>query len=281
MTSKLLHRLGLPETTRALVVSCSGLGVSHATTQGVLGALRLGVATTASLMVPCPWARDAAGRATNRDDLGVAITLNAENDQLRWGPITTAPTLHDGDGGFPRTAEDLWDHADVEEVRREGRAQLERAVQWGIDVTHLSSHLDALLLRPEFYDVYLDLAVEFGLPIRLPEPAAEARVQFPLRDLAEEASVLHVDRVVSLRSTGSRTALLEVLRSLEPGVTEVRLRPAIDSAELRAYAPDWANRVDDYNLATGDAELAAVLSGVRRLGYRELRAAQRSSPTPR
>lgn len=276
VTTPLLHQLGLPEGTRALVVSCSGLGVSHATTQGVLAALRLGVATTASLMVPCPWARDAAARATNLDDLGVQLTLNAENDHLRWGPITMSPTLHDGDGGFPRTIEDLWDHADVEEVRREGRAQLERAVQWGIDVTHLASHLDALLLRPEFFDVYLDLAAEFRLPIRLPEPTIEARVRFPLRALAAEADVVHVDRVLSLRSTGSRAALLDVLRGLEPGVTEVRLRPAIDTAELRAYAPDWAHRIDDYNLATGDAELASVLTGVRSIGYRELRAAQRA-----
>jgi chitin disaccharide deacetylase len=271
-----LERLGLPAGTRALLVSCSGLGLSHATNQGVYGALRLGLGTSASLMVPCPWARDAAARY-HADDVGVQLALNADNDRIRWGPITFAPSLVDGDGGFPRTIDDLWDHADVDELRRECRAQLERAMQWGIDVTHLATHLDALTLRPEFFDVYLELAEEFGLPIRLPDEATESRVQFPLRELAAEAGVLHADRVVSLRSAGSRHALLDLLRELAPGITEVRLRPAADTPELRAYAPDWSSRVEEYELATGDAELSAVLAGVRLIGYAELRRAQRKA----
>lgn len=276
MTTNLLTELGLESSARALLISCSGLGVSHAANQGVYASLRLGVATTAAVMVPCPWARDAAARYSG-DDVGVQFTLNAEYDSYRWAPITMAPTLLDGDGGFPRTVEDLWDHADVDELRRECRAQLERAKQWGFEVTHLSSHLDALTLRPEFFDVYLDLAVEFGLPIRLPETTHEQRAQFPLRELAAEAGVIHADRVVSLRTEGSRAALLEGLRGLGPGVTEVRLRPAVDSSELRAYAADWPTRVEDHNLATGDAELNAVLASFHRIGYRALRDVQRAS----
>lgn len=270
----LLERLGLDPGTRALLVSCGGLGVSHASNQAVYAALRLGVATTAALLVPCPWSRDAAARYRD-DDIGVELTANAEYERYRWGPITMSPTLVDGDGGFPRTVEDLWDHADVDELRRETRAQVARALQWGFDVSHLGSHLDALTLRPEFFDIYLDLAEEFKLPIRLPDEATESRVQFPLRELAAEAGALHADRVVSLRSAGSREALLAALRDLTPGVTEVRLRPAMDSSELRAFDPDWNTRVSEYHLVTGDAELAAVLTSVRPIGYRALRDAQR------
>ena len=94
-------------------------------------------------MVPAPWARDAAAQYRG-EDIGVGLTLNAEHDLYRWGPITHAPSLLDGDGGFPRTAADLWDHADLDEVRRECRAQLERAIYWGFDVSHLDAHLDAV-----------------------------------------------------------------------------------------------------------------------------------------
>ena len=270
-----LERLGLEPGTRALLICCDGLGMSHASNQAVLAALRLGVATTSSLLVPCPWSRDAATRYRAHDDIGVQIVGNAEFEHYRWGPITMSPTLVDGDGGFPRTVEDLWDHADVDELRREARAQVARAVHWGIDVTHLGSHLDALTLRPEFYDVYLELAEEFDLPIRLPDEPAESRVQFPLRDLAAEVGVLHADRVVSLRSTGSRAALLDVLRTTTPGLTELHLSPAVDSSELRAFAPEWRRRVTEYQLLTGDAELTTVLNSVRLIGYRELRDAQR------
>ena len=112
-------------------------------TSACYDALRDGVATSASLMVPAPWAREAAARYRG-EDVGVHLTLNAEHDLYRWGPITHAPSLLDGDGGFPRTVDDLWDHADLDEVRRECRAQIERAIVWGFDVSHLDSHLAAL-----------------------------------------------------------------------------------------------------------------------------------------
>ncbi|MFN0025930.1 MAG: ChbG/HpnK family deacetylase [Acidimicrobiales bacterium] len=273
MTTTLEH-LGLEPGTRALLVSCGGLGLSYASNQAVYTALRLGLGTTTALMVPCPWSRDAAARYRH-DDVGVQLTLNAEYERYRWGPITMSPTLVDGDGGFPRTVEDLWDHADVDELRREGRAQIARALQWGFDVTHLGTHLDALTLRPEFFDVYLELAEEFDLPIRLPDEPTESRAQFPLRELAAEAKVLHPDRVLSVHSAGSREALLALLRELTPGVTEVRLRPAADSSELRAFDPEWKARVAEYQLVTGDAELTAVMSSVRPIGYRALLEAQR------
>ena len=91
-------------------------------------------------MVPCPWARAAAVEYRG-EDVGVHLTLNAEFDLYRWGPITQSPSLLDGDGGFPRTVDDVWDHADLDEVRRECRAQIERAIYWGFDVSHLDAHM--------------------------------------------------------------------------------------------------------------------------------------------
>ena len=117
----LAERLGFPPDAKLLIVNCNDLGSSHAANLGVYEALREGVATSATLMVPCPWARDAAARYRG-EDVGVHLTLNAEYDLYRWGPITHAPSLLDGDGGFPRTLEDVWDHADLDEVRRELRA---------------------------------------------------------------------------------------------------------------------------------------------------------------
>ena len=184
-----LERLGRPPHGQLLLVTCDGFGVSHAANQGVLNALRGGIGTSASLAMACPWARSAALGVTD-EDIGVSLTLNAEYPAYRWGPITQSPTLLDGDGGFPRTTDDLWEHADVLEVRRECQAQLERAMQWGIDVTHLANHLDALALRPEFFGVYVDLAEDYGLPIRLPGSALEARAAFPLRRLAAESAEL-------------------------------------------------------------------------------------------
>ena len=231
----------------------------------------------AGLLVPGPWAREAAARYRG-EDVGVQLTLNSEHDLLRWGPITYCPSLLDGDGGFPRTPEDLWDHADTEEVRRECRAQIERAIYWGFDVSHLSCHLGALESRPEFFDVALEMAADFGLPLRLPDAAAEARLGFPLRELAAQEKVLspdHLIRVTGGRSTGA--ALDQLLSGLQPGVTEVVLRPAIDSAEIRAAIPDWPARVADHDLSMTSDSLKVLMArpGVHLIGYRQLRDLQR------
>jgi predicted glycoside hydrolase/deacetylase ChbG (UPF0249 family) len=275
--SSLAERLGYSADTRLLIVNCDDLGMCHAANEGVYESLRDGFGTSASLMVPCPWAREAAARYRG-EDVGVHLTLNAEFELYRWGPCTQAPSLLGGDGGFPATLPDVWDHADLDEARRELRAQVERAILWGFDVTHLDSHMGTLQLRPEFFDIYLDLAVDFALPIRLSDADTQAAVGFPFRDLAAEEGVLSPDHfVVVAGGVGSRRTVEKVIMDLRPGVTEVYLHPATDSTELRSLAPDWAERVDDHALLTRDSELRAMVqrSGAVLMGWRELRDLQR------
>jgi chitin disaccharide deacetylase len=277
VTTTLAEKLGYPADARLLIVNCDDLGKCHAANVGVYAALRDGVATSASLMVPAPWAREAAARYRG-EDVGVHLTLNAEHDLFRWGPITHSPSLLDGDGGFPRTLDDVWEHADVEEARRECRAQLERAIYWGFDVSHVDSHLSALELRPEFFDVYLELAVEFGLPVRLGDASTERSVGFPFRRLAAEEGVVSPDHFVRVRGMGSRRAIERALVDLPAGVTEVYLHPAIDSAELRSLAPEWSAYVDDFDFATAPGALGSLVqrAGATLIGYRELRDLQRA-----
>jgi hypothetical protein len=53
----------------------------------------------------------------------------------------------------------------------------------------------------------------------------------------------------------------------------------VDTPELRAFAPDWAARVDDHDLITGHSSLRALATraGATLIGYRELRDLQRAS----
>ncbi len=274
--STVAERLGYPSEAKLLILNCADLGLCHAANVGVYDALREGIGTSGTLLVPAPWARESASRFRG-DDIGVQLTLNAEHDRYRWAPITQAPSLLDGDGGFPRTVTDVWDHADLDEVRRECRAQVERAVLWGFDISHLDAHLDALLLRPEFFDIYLELAVDFALPLRLLGAESEPNVGFPVRKLAADEGVLFADHFAAVPPTGNRQAFLDLLGSLEAGVTEVSLRPAIDTPELRAIATDWRARVADEVLLVADRGLDQSVSeaGVTLIGYRPLREAMR------
>jgi predicted glycoside hydrolase/deacetylase ChbG (UPF0249 family) len=274
----LAERLGHEPDARLLIVNCDDLGACHAANVGVYESLRQGIATSASLMVPCPWAREAAARYRG-EDVGVHLTLNAEYDLYRWGPITHAPSLLDGDGGFPRTVTDAWEHADLDEVRRECRAQIERAILWGFDVSHLDSHMGTLQLKPEFFDIYLEMAIDFRLPLRLSGASSERNIGFPFRQLAADEGVVFPDNFLVVRGVGSRRTVEKAIADLRPGVTEIYVHPAVDTAELRSLAPDWSARVDDHDLVTNDRGLRALLdrAGVKLIGFRELRDLQRSA----
>ena len=273
----LAERLGHAADAKLVIISCDDLGSSHAANEGVYRALRRGAATCASLMVPAPWARHAASLYRG-EDIGVHLTLNCEHELYQWGPITHAPSLLSGDGGFPRSIDDLWEHADSEEVLRECRAQIERSIAWGIDVTHLAPHLSAITLRPEFFDVYLELAVEYRLPIRLPSTVSEERAGFPFRRLAAEEGVVFPDHFDNDWRPGSRDRVFAAIAALPPGVTEIHVQPVIDTAEVRAVSTDAPEWIDDYRLIVDDApDVHAALdsAGATLIGYRDLRRVMR------
>ena len=276
--STLAERLGYAADAKLVILSCDDLGSCHAANIGVYEAIRDGVATCASIMMPAPWARHAAEMYRSTDDIGVHLTLNAEHDTYRWGPLTHAPSLLSGEGGFPRNIADLWEHADPEEVFRELRAQVERAIAWDIDVTHLAPHLTAITLRPEFFDIYLELACEFELPIRLPSSVTAEQAGFPFRKLASEQSVVFPDHFDHDWRAGSRERVSSSLLHLQPGVTEVHIQPAIDTPEVRAITEHADAWIDDHRFVTADPSLRALIDdvGATLIGYRELRAAMRA-----
>jgi predicted glycoside hydrolase/deacetylase ChbG (UPF0249 family) len=277
----LAERLGHAADAKLVILSCDDLGSCHAATVGVYQAIRDGVATCASIMVPAPWARHAATLYRPTDDIGVHLTLNAEHETYRWGPITHAPSLLSGETGFPRDLTDLWEHADPSEVFRELQAQIERAIAWGIDVTHLAPHLTAITLRPEFFDVYLELACMFRLPIRLPSTVSEAQAGFPFRKLAAAEGVVFPDHFDHDWRPGSRDRVMGALASLAPGVTELHVQPAIDTLEVRALTPSADEWIDDLDFVTNDPGLPAAIdaAGAVLIGYRELRSAMRTEST--
>ena len=278
--TELVTALGHDPDARLVIVHADELGLCHAANDGVYDSLRRGIATSASLMVPAPWAREAALRYRG-EDVGIHLTINADHERYRWGPITLAPSLLDGDGGFPRTPGDMWEHADPDELRRECRAQIERAILWGFDVSHLDVHLDALHARPEHFDVVLDLACEFGLPVRGPAPHVERELGYPLRQLAAEEGVLLPDHVVTVRRAGARAALERAVEELQPGVTVLVARPAVATPALRSLSSEWSGRVADLDVISRRSELDQLLDrvGARRIDYRPLRDLQRSRGT--
>ena len=263
-----LHQqLGLAEGAKGVLFTGDDLGLCHAANTAVFHHLQSGNLSGASLIVPAPWAREAIV-AYRGEPISVQLTATAEHLLYRWGPITAAPSLHGGDGGFASSVADLLDHADGDDLRREFRAQIERAVLWGFDVCGLTVHQDSALLRPEYFDVVLDLAVEFDLPLRLAE-RPDADLGFPATELAAEEGICSPDHTIRVSDDLSLEA---ALASLLPGLTEIIVRPADDTGELRALAADAEARTRDHTALEG----LHLEGDVTVLSWRDLRTAQRA-----
>ena len=154
-----------------IVLHQDDVGMCHGANVAFSELSALGSITSGSVMVPCPWFREAAEMAAaNKSlDLGVHLTLTAEKEFYRWRPLTSAGKssgLVDDDGYMWRDVSSVRRNANVDAVALELRAQIDFALASGFDVTHLDAHLGATL-APEFCAIYIALGVEYRLPVLL------------------------------------------------------------------------------------------------------------------
>jgi hypothetical protein len=275
--TSLAERLGYAAGARLLIVNCDDLGSSHAANCAIERAMTEGIATSATLMVPCPWARAAAARLADRD-IGVHLTFTAEYPGYRWRSLTGAPSLHDDDGFLPRTAEEAIARASPDEIRAEGRAQVEQALGWGVDVTHLDSHMGVVQIDSALFEVYLDLARDFRLPLRMFGAGRDALFGFNARARAAERGVVFTDHFLDPWGGDLAELLRQRLPALRSGVTEIFGHPAEDGAELRGYDETAADvRAGDYRtMVDADMRGRVAACGATLISYRLLRDLQRS-----
>ena len=97
--------LGYPPDARLLIINADDFGMYHAINAGILRSLTEGVARSATLMVPCPWALHAMRLLRDHPDIafGVHLTVVAEFADYRWGPLSPrheVPSLLDETGSF-------------------------------------------------------------------------------------------------------------------------------------------------------------------------------------
>ncbi|MGK3949833.1 polysaccharide deacetylase family protein [Microbacterium sp. K2] len=299
MTSDLADRLGLAPGARAVIINADDFGMCHAANTAITQLLDAGRIDSTTLMVPCAWAPEAMAFAASRTDLdvGVHLVLTSEWTDYRWRPLTgTGTTLVDEAGYFPADVLAIEELASVDDVTVEIAAQLQTALDAGVDVTHLDNHMGSvygLLTGRDFLGPVFELAARSGLPFRLPRSMEgtgdDAALQTKLAEASAAADSLGVEIIDRLWShpfeevpgesyEQIRDGFIALLRAVPAGVTEIYLHPMVDDDELRA-AVDFAaaKRGHELRLLSDPAVLQAIEDeGLVRVGWRDLRDLQRS-----
>ena len=276
--SNLAARLGHSANSRLLIVNCDDLGSSHSANVATFRSIVYGVATSATIMVPCPWAREAAYMLKD-SPVGVHLTLTSEYRGCRWRGLTNGASLRDKDGFFPATTRAAVEQIDAEEARAECRTQIQAAISWGIDVTHLDAHMNVMQARTDLYEIYLDLAEEFRLAVRMLS-REQAKEQDPqARERARARGLLFNEHMIYPWPRRTRAVFFEEIPKLPAGVSEIFAHPALDGDELRAYDPLNADLRSHDAECLMDPAVSRLLDlhNIKRISFRDLRELQRSS----
>lgn len=273
----LAEQIGYSAHDRLLIVKCDDLGSSRSANSAIERAFREGLASSATLMIPAPFAR-AAAEACRDFDVGVHLTLTSEFPTYRWRSLTGAASLTDREGYLPRTTQEVWARAELADVERECRAQIERALEWGVDITHLDSHMDILQLDRHYFAVYMRMAKDYGLPVRLRRSHFESPFSAISRGMLEKNGILTTDHFISAPwGEPAKPVMTRFVKSGARGVTEIMLHPVDTGEELFGYDCEHAEiRAADAECLMDPALKTLVrASDVHLIGYRPLREAMR------
>jgi chitin disaccharide deacetylase len=283
----LTERLGFTATDVLLIINGDDTGMCHAANTATIKALETGLMTSATIMVPCPWFPEIAAYAKAHPnlDFGVHLTHTSEWTRYRWGPVcdrSKVPGLVDPEGYLWNDEKDVFKHATPDEAETEARAQIKRALAFGIDATHIDSHMGGMQYDIRFHDRYAKLAREFDLPLRMGPQALYAMLGQPdYRDKLAAQGLVFPDYLVLTeeRKPGEtqKQYWMRVIRTLKPGVNELYIHASDLSPEGQATSNTWRERAADAEVFTSDADMRALLDElhIKRIGYRALRDLQR------
>lgn len=181
------EKLGYPKGAKVVILHVDDVGMSFDSNEGAINAMTKGVATSCSVMMPCPWVPSYVHYLKEHPttDAGLHLTLTSEWNEYRWAPLMgkpAVPGLTDNEGAMWHSVEEVVQHAKPEEVYAEIKAQLDRARTMGFEPTHLDSHMGTLFGSPAFMQVYVKLGIENHIPVMMPAGHAtliEAQMKFP------------------------------------------------------------------------------------------------------
>lgn len=286
----ILKKLGFSTDDRLVIIHTDDIGMCQASVEAFADLDQAGIISSGAVMVPCPWFLGAAEYARKHPwaDLGIHLTLTSEWKTYRWGPLSTrdaASGLLDEEGYFYPTDVSFQQHADPAAVDLELEAQVQRALQAGIQPTHLDIHMFSLA-HPRFLGSYVRLAWKYHLPLmifRLDEAgwlalgldAETAKAAADLVGQLAESGLPMLDNATGMPLDDPQDHMertKQALSDLKPGITHFIIHPSKDTPELRAITPDWRCRVANYQDFLSE-ELRKHIQdlGLHVIGYRAIK----------
>lgn len=253
--------LGYPPHARLLIINADDFGMYPSVNRAAMWSIERGIASSCSLMPPCPGARQALHLLQERPHIpfGIHLTLVCDFTTHQWNPLAPSEkvsSLLDRNGHLftPGAKAQLIAQARVEEVELELRSQIETVLATGLTPTHLDWHALADGGREDIFDLGLALAEEYRLAARVwlergRRLARQQRLPVVDHDFLDSSSL-------DLETKASR--YLQLLRALPAGLSEWAVHPGLGDAASRDIDDGWQVRRTDLDFMTSSEALEAV-----------------------
>lgn len=286
----LIEKLGFNADDKVAILHIDDMGFSHASNVASFECLDFGAATCGSVIVPAPWFLETARicRENPKYDVGVHLALTCEYDLYRWRALSTTDLetgLLDSEGCLWRTTEDAVENITPDAAEKELRTQIQMALDNGIDVTHIDTHMGTVM-NPKFIQSYLMLASEFKVPAFFPKLSREEIMAMGLGEYADvyleilsqlEGSGFPILDQIIIDTGGEHSNKIKYyckrISEIKSGLSHLLFHPAKMSSELKAITPDSAVwRDQDYRAFTNlKIKECIEKHNIKLIGYRQVR----------
>ena len=257
-----------------LIVRSDDMGCSHATNEGIRQSVELGIATSIEVMAPTPWFPEAVAmlREMPDVDVGVHLVLTSEWTNLKWRPLTSAPSLTDDWGyfypiiwpneKFPAGSALMEQDWQLVEIERELRAQIELAKREIPQLSHLSMHMGCLHMNEDTRALFRRLGNEYDLAIFEEDYQVQKMPGLGGQKLSAEEKI---------------ERFIQNLEQLEPGNWLLINHPALNTPEQQAIGHPGYERVaydrDGVTRVLTDERVSKAIRdlGIELIGYDDLK----------
>jgi len=252
----------------SLIIRTDDIGMSHSVNMAMQQLVRTGIPVSVSVLFVCPWYQEAVEilKQYPNVSVGIHLALNSEWKNYRWGPVAgsaAVPSLVDENGFFFSSSDAVHQrNPKLEEVEKELRAQIDRALRSGVKIDYVDYHMGTVTKYPEWRALTERLAQEYGFGMS--EYFGET----------EDSPHYFAAPAVKLDT------LVAMIDRLKPGLNLIVTHVGIDDAELGALLdmntnqplPDMSkNRQGELTALTSPRFSAALKArNVVLLTYRDL-----------
>ena len=210
-------------------------------------------------------------------DAGVHLTLTSEWKGYRWFPLSgrdKVPGLHDKEGAMWSNVASVVKNASADEVETEIRAQIARFRQFGVEPSHIDSHMGTLFGSPAFTERYVKVGIQEKIPVMFPaghatliskernSPPQEIQQFQQIGKMLWNAGLPVLDDLFAdtygwklaanvpnteenLRKMKTEK-YIELLKEAKPGITMVIMHCAAPSDNFKEITDSWPTRYGDF-----------------------------------